>query len=71
MNAQNEDDMKFNELVQRVRNYIPEYAYLVDIALLCKQQRRLLNWSKLPPDELSDYEKQQLLDLPLINKFLQ
>lgn len=67
----NENDNQFNELIQRIRNYIPEWNYLDDIALLCKQQRKLLQWSKLPPSELSDSEKQQLLDLPLLSEFLQ
>ena len=65
------NDKQFNELVQRTRSYVPEWAYLNDIELLCKQQRRLINWSKLPTNELSENEKQQLLDLPLLNEFLQ
>lgn len=66
-----DNDDEYKQLVQRTRQYVPEWAYLKDIALVCKQQRRLTDWSKLPSEELSDNEKQQLLDLPLLNEYLQ
>ena len=65
---------EFQALIERSRKHQPELDYVGDIEVLVAHQAKLLKLKELKnnsPGELTDFEKDQLQDLEMVNEYLQ